>query len=221
MKVTRLLKASWRCETYPRAYERSAREAEDRIAPIQSMSLRSRNKTVPSAFSSTGKAHKLMKNRAIVSPPHIYHPTLHPTVSRSTPPRTKPREKPMGCTKPKQENPIFRWRPLVVMLATIATEVGRQSDTATPWKARNIINSMPVLPTPHAMMKQPTKKQPIVLTRRLPTTSAMDPAMIRQDPLANLEFKAFSAIIYAPKNCAFNHGTTYVYTDDGLAKELL
>lgn len=161
-----------------------------------------------------------MANRATVSPPHTYHPALHPIVSRSTPPRTKPREKPMGCTNPKQENPMFRWRPLVVMLATMATEVGRQSDTATPWKARNIINSMPVLLTPHAIMKQPTKKQPVVLTIRLPTTSAMDPAMIRQDPLANLEFNAFSTITYAPKDCALKDRTTYVYTDDGLAKNV-
>lgn len=88
------------------------------------------------------------------------------------------------------------------MLATIATEVGRHSDTATPWKARNIINSMPVLATPHAMMKQPTNKQPIVLTVRLPTTSAMDPAIIRQDPLANLGIYMFSTITYALKDCA-------------------
>jgi hypothetical protein len=158
-----------------------------------------------------------MKNKAIVSPPHIYHPNLHPVVSRSTPPRTKPREKPMGCTKPKQENPIFRWRPLVVMLATMATDVGRHSDTATPWKARNMINSIPVLATPLAMMKQPTKKQPIVLTIRLPTTSAIDPAMIRHDPLASLECNTFSPIVYALKDSALGGWRTYVYTDDGLA----
>lgn len=77
---------------------------------------------------------------------------------------------------------------------------------------------MPVLATAHAMMKQPTKKQPIVLTIRLPTTSAMDPAMIRQDPLANLGFYMFSTITYTLKACALKSLTTYVYTDDGLEK---
>lgn len=92
----------------------------------------------------------------------------------------------MGCTNPRQENPKLRFRPLGTACATMAMEVGKQSAMAMPWKARNIINSIPFLASPQAMIKQPVTKHPIRFMVRFPMTSATEPARSRQDPLVNL-----------------------------------
>ena len=129
----------------------------------------------------------MLTNRSTnVAPPHKYHPIRQPTVSRKTPPKTRPRENPNGCTRPKQEKPILRFLPEGTASATIATEVGRQRDTATPCKARNMISSIPVLARPQPTMSHPSRKQPVRLMRRFPTTSAIDPASSRQEPLVSL-----------------------------------
>lgn len=75
---------------------------------------------------------------------------------------------------------MLRFRPLGTAFATIATEVGRHNDTATPWIARNMINSIPVRARPHAKINAPVNKQPAKFTRRLPITSATEPARSRQ-----------------------------------------
>ena len=75
---------------------------------------------------------------------------------------------------------MLRDRPTGTECETIATEVGRQSATATPCMARNMINSIPVRARPQARMKPPVRAQPVRLMFLWPTTSAMEPARIRQ-----------------------------------------
>lgn len=103
-----------------------------------------------------------------------------------TPPSTNPAENPAGWTNPRTEKLIFRFRPAGTDWETIATDVGKHRETATPCMVRNMINWTPVWDRPHAVTKQPTRKQPIRLMMRLPTTSAMEPARRRQEPLASL-----------------------------------
>jgi hypothetical protein len=92
----------------------------------------------------------------------------------------------MGWTKPRHEKPILRFLPLGAEFETIATDVGRQSETAIPCIARNIMSSIPVRARPHAMIKPPVSKQPARLTRRVPTASAIEPARRRQELLVRL-----------------------------------
>ena len=135
---------------------------------------------------SGGSAHILTKMSISVAPPQIYHPVRQPTVSKRTPASTMPIENPKGCTRPKQEKPMLRFLPSGTAFARIATEVGKHSDTATPCRARNMISSIPVLARPQPMMNHPSKKHPVKLISRLPTTSAIEPARSRHDPLVNL-----------------------------------
>jgi hypothetical protein len=81
---------------------------------------------------------------------------------------------------------MLRVLPLGAAFATIATEVGRQSETAIPCIARNMINSMPLRASPHARMNMLVRKQPSRFTRLLPITSATEPARSRQELLVRL-----------------------------------
>lgn len=92
----------------------------------------------------------------------------------------------MGCTNPKHEKPMLRFRPLGTAFDMMATEVGKQNETATPCIARNMISSIPVRARPHPSTKQETKAQPITLIDRFPTTSATEPAKRRHEPHARL-----------------------------------
>lgn len=122
----------------------------------------------------------------MIAPAHMYHPALQPTVSTKTPPSTSPKENPSGCPRPIQANPTLRLLPLGTALVSIPTEVGRQSATAIPCMARNMINSIPVRVRPHASTKQPRRKHPARNMGRLPTTSATAPAIRRHEPLFKL-----------------------------------
>jgi hypothetical protein len=174
--------------TYAKTYESKARQEEAKSAPAQSISVLSFVIFEPSTILSGGRAQMFTKMSTSVAPPHRYHPVRHPTLSRKTPPSTRPRENPKGCTRPKQENPMLRFLPVGTASAIIATDVGRQSETAIACRARNIINSIPVLARPQPMMNHPSRKHPVKLIRRFPTTSATDPARSRQEPLVNLRF---------------------------------
>jgi hypothetical protein len=81
---------------------------------------------------------------------------------------------------------MLRVLPLGTACATIATEVGKQSDIAIPCMARNMISWMPVRDSPHARIKMLVRKQPNRLTRLLPITSAMEPARRRHELLVKL-----------------------------------
>ena len=125
--------------------------------------------------------------RSIIIPPaHIYHPVLQPIVSTKTPPSTRPAENPSGCPRPIQAKPTLRLLPLDTALVSIPTEVGRQSASAIPCMARNMISSIPVRARPHASTKQASRKQPMRYTGRLPTTSATEPASRRHELLVKL-----------------------------------
>lgn len=102
----------------------------------------------------------------------------------------------MGCTKPRHEKPILRFLPLGAEFETIATDVGRQSDTAIPCIARNIISSIPVRARPHAMIKPPVSKQPARLIRRAPIASAIEPERRRQELLVRLLLFSDSTVHY-------------------------
>lgn len=81
---------------------------------------------------------------------------------------------------------MLRLVPLGIAVLRIPIEVGKQSATAIPCMARNMINSTPVLGRPQARMNTPTRNVPVRLTTRLPMTSAIDPASRRHDPLVSL-----------------------------------
>lgn len=81
---------------------------------------------------------------------------------------------------------MFYCLPLGTAFATIATEVGRQNETAIPYIVRNIISSIPVRAKLHTNIKTLVKKQPSRLTRLLPITSAIEPARSRQELLVKL-----------------------------------
>lgn len=135
---------------------------------------------------SAGIVHIPTRRHTMIAPAHMYHPALQPIVSTKTPPSTRPKENPSGCPSPIQANPTFRLLPLATALVSMPTEVGRQSATAIPCMARNMINSIPVRARPHASTKQERRKQPVRKTGRLPTTSATAPAIRRHEPLVNL-----------------------------------
>jgi len=82
---------------------------------------------------------------------------------------------------------MLRFLPLGAAFATMATEVGRQSETAIPCMARNMTNSIPVRAKPHTRMKTLVRKQPSKLTRLVPITSAMEPASSKQELLVKLQ----------------------------------
>ena len=130
--------------------------------------------------------HIPTRKHNMIAPAHMYHPALQPILSTKTPPSTSPNEKPSGCPSPIQANPTLRLLPLATALVSIPTEVGRQSATAIPCIARNMINSMPVRARPHPSMKQARRKHPMRKTGRLPTTSATAPAVRRHEPLVKL-----------------------------------
>lgn len=135
---------------------------------------------------SAGIVQMPTRKHTMIAPAHIYHPTLHPIVSMKTPPSTSPKENPSGCPSPIQANPTFRFLPLATALVRIPTEVGKQRATAIPCMARNMINSIAVRASPHASMKQASRRQPMRKTGRLPTTSATAPAIRRHEPLVKL-----------------------------------
>ena len=126
------------------------------------------------------------RRNTIITPVHIYHPALQRIVSTKTPPSKNPKENPSGCPKPMQAKPTLRVLPRATTLVRIPTEVGKQSATAIPCMARNMINSIPVRARPHASTKQARKKHPVRNTGRLPTTSATAPAVRRHEPLVKL-----------------------------------
>lgn len=97
----------------------------------------------------------------MMAPAHMYHPVLQPMVSTKTPSSTSPKEKPKGCPSPMHAMPILRLLPLAIALVSMPTEVGRQSATAIPCMARNMISSIPVRASPPASTKQARKKQPV------------------------------------------------------------
>jgi hypothetical protein len=175
--------------TYAKMYESKPRQEEANSAPTQSISIFSLATFEPSTILSGGRAQIFTKMSTSVVLPHRYHPTRQPTLSRKTPPSTRPRENPKGCARPKQENPMLRFLPVGTASARIATDVGRQSETAIPCKARNIISSIPVLARPQPIVNHPSRKHPVKFIRRFPTTSATDPARSRQEPLVNLRFR--------------------------------
>ena len=111
-----------------------------------------------------------------------YQPALHPTVLSSTPPSTSPMEKPRGCERPRNPNAIFRALPACTCLVKMLTELVRQRLLATPWSARNTINSIAVRARPEAKVKHPKRQHPIDQMRRGPTTSPTEPARRRRDP---------------------------------------
>jgi len=82
---------------------------------------------------------------------------------------------------------MLRFLPLGAALATIATEVGRQRETAIPCMARNMTNSIPVRAKPHTRMKTLVRKQPSKFTRLVPITSAMEPASSKHELLVKLQ----------------------------------
>lgn len=135
---------------------------------------------------SAGIVHIPTRKHKLIAPAHIYHPALQPIVSTRTPPSTSPIAKPTGCPSPRQANPTLRLLPLATALVSMPTEVGRQSATAIPCMARNMINSIPVRARPQASTKQARRKQPTRKIGRLPTTSATAPAIKRHAPLVKL-----------------------------------
>jgi hypothetical protein len=69
----------------------------------------------------------------------------------------------------------------------ILIDVGKHIEILIPWKALNRINSIPVLAKPEAKMSKPRRKHPPRLMLRFPTTSAIEPAISRVQPLASLQ----------------------------------
>ena len=135
---------------------------------------------------SAGMVQAPTRKNTIIAPAHMYHPALQPIVSSRTPPSTSPKENPSGCARPIQAKPILSILPRATALVRIPTEVGKQSATAIPCMARNMINSIPVRARPHASTKQARKIHPVRNTGRLPTTSATAPAIRRHEPLVKL-----------------------------------
>jgi hypothetical protein len=175
--------------TYAKTYESKAKQEEANTAPTQSISVFSLVVFEPSTILSGGRAQIFTKMSTRVAPPHRYHPIRQPSLSRKTPPSTSPKENPNGCTRPKQENPKLRFLPVGTASATIATEVGKQSETAIPYRARNLISCIVVLARPQPTVNHPNRNHPVKLIRRFPTTSAIDPARSRLEPLVNLRFR--------------------------------